>query len=166
MLRFKKKHSLFTLIKENSNDAKKLYKLVHQLMGQKEDNPLPEKDNDTKLAEQFGECFLNKILKIRKLFHNIPPYITQKDSIPRFDKFSTISKADLKTIIYQMPEISCQHDNLNTSTLKKVIDTCIQAITRVINLSLDKGGLYANWKTDVVKPFIKSKQKGTIKLNY
>ena len=42
-------------------------------MGQKEENP---HDNDTKLAEKFGEFFLNKIINIRKLFHNIPPYET------------------------------------------------------------------------------------------
>ena len=47
MLRLKKKHSLFTLIKENSNDAERFYTLVSQLMGQKEDNPLPEEDDDT-----------------------------------------------------------------------------------------------------------------------
>ena len=77
MLRFKKRHSLFRLIEENSKYAKKLYKLVSQLTGQKEENPLPEDDNDTKLAEQFGEFFLNKIINIRKLFHDIPPYETQ-----------------------------------------------------------------------------------------
>ena len=60
MLRSKKLHSLFTLIKENLNDAKKLYKLVSQLMGQKENNPLQEEDDGTKLAEQFREFFLNK----------------------------------------------------------------------------------------------------------
>ena len=43
------------------------------------------------------------------------------------------------------------------STLKKVIDTCIPAITRVINLSQDKGGFYANWKTAVVTSLIKAK---------
>ena len=161
-----KKHSLFTLIKENSNDTKKLYKLVSQLMGHKEDNPLPEEDDDTKLAEQFGKFFLNKIINIRKLFHNIPPYKTQKDTFPRVDKFSTICEADLKTIINQMPNKSCQLETLNTSTLKKVIDVCIPAIIRVINLSLEKGGFHENWKTAVVKPLIKSKQEGTIKSNY
>ena len=60
MFRFKRRHSLFTLIKQNSNDSKKLYKLVSQLMGQKEDNPLPEEDGDAKLAEQFSAFFLNK----------------------------------------------------------------------------------------------------------
>ena len=45
-------------------------------MGQKEENPLPEEDNDIKLAVQFKEFFLNKIINIRKLSHNIPSYET------------------------------------------------------------------------------------------
>ena len=61
-----------------------------------------------------------------------------------------------------MPNKSCQLDILNTPSLKKVIDVCIPAITRVINLSLHKGGFCANWKTAVMKPLIKSKQKSTI----
>ena len=57
MLRFKKQQSLFILIKENSNDAKKFYKLVSQLTGQKEDNALPgEEDNCTKFKKvQFPD---------------------------------------------------------------------------------------------------------------
>ena len=65
-----------------------------------------------------------------------------------------------------MPNKSCHLDILNTSTLKKVIGVCIPAITRVINLSLDRGGFCANWKTAVMTPLIKSKQKGTLKSNY
>ena len=157
MLRFKKRHSLFTLIKEYSNYAKKLHRLVSQLIGQKEDNPFLEECDDTKLAEQFGGFFLNKIINIRKLFHDIPPYKIQKDAISRFDKFSTQSEADLNTITNQMPNKSCQLGILNTSTLKKVIDVSIPAITRVISLSLDRGGFCANWKTAVMKPLVKSK---------
>ena len=119
-------------------------------MGQKEDNPLPEEDDDTKLAEPFKGFFLNKIINIRKLFHDIPQYKTQEDTILRLNTFSTISEADLKTIIYQMPSKSCELDILNMSTLKKIIDVCIPAITRIINLSLDRGEFCANWKTAVV----------------
>ena len=111
-----------------------LYKLVSQLMGQKQENPLPEEEDDTKLAHQFVEFFLSKIINIRKLFHNIPPYESQLDTVPRLDKFSTRSEADLKTIINQMPNKSCQLNILKSSTLKKVIDTCNPAITRVIYL--------------------------------
>ena len=123
VLTFQKRHSLFTLIEENSKDAKKLYKLVSQLTGQKQENILPEEDDDTKLAGQFREFFLSKIINIRKLFHNIPLCKTHQDTVPRLEKFSTISEADLKTIIHQMPNKLCQLDILKTTTLKKVKDT-------------------------------------------
>ena len=93
-----KRHSLFTLIKENSKDTKKLCKMVSQLMGQKEENPLPGESDDIKIAEQFGEVFLNKIINVRKLFHNKQLYKTQRDTVPMLGKSSTISKTDLKTI--------------------------------------------------------------------
>ena len=76
-------------------------------MGLKEENPLPEENNDTKLAERFEEFFLNKIINIRKLFHNKPPYETQRDTVPTLGKFSTVSEANLKTIISQMSNKSC-----------------------------------------------------------
>ena len=50
MLKFKKRHSLFTLIEENS----KVVQVVSYLIGQKQDNALPEEDNDTKLEKLFG----------------------------------------------------------------------------------------------------------------
>ena len=140
--------------------------MLGQLKGQKEENLIPEEDDDTTLAEQFREFFLNKIIHIRKLFNDIPSYEPQGDTVPRLGKFSTINKADLKTIISQMANKSCQLDILKTSMLKKVIYLCILAITRVINLSLDKGGIYTNWKTAVMKPLMKSRQKGTIQSNY
>ena len=70
----------------------------------KKDNPLPlpEEGDDPKLEE----FFLNKIINIRKLFHNIPPYKTQEDTIPRFNKFSITSEANLKTNVIQMPSKS------------------------------------------------------------
>ena len=119
MFKFKKRHSLFTLIKENSKDPKKLYKLVSQLMAIKQEYPLPEENDDTKLAEQFREFFLGKIINIRKILHNIPPCKIQQDTVPRLDKFSTISEADLKTIKNQMPNKLCQLNILKASTLKK-----------------------------------------------
>ena len=69
-------------------------------------------------AEEFREFFLNRIINIRKLFHKIPPYKTQEDTIPRFAKFSTRSEANLKTIINQIPSKSCELNNLNNNTEK------------------------------------------------
>ena len=134
-------------------------------MDQKEDNPLPEDDDDTKLAEQFQEVFLTKITNIRKIFHDIPPYKTQEDTIPRWVKFSTISEADLKTILNQMPTKSCEIDILNISTLKKVIDMCITVITPQ-SISHWMGGILCKLENCCYKTFnqIKTKRHYKIKL--
>ena len=47
-----------------------------------------------------------------------------------------------------------------------MIDVCIPAISRVINLSLEKGRFYTNWKTAVVRPLIEPRQKGATQSNY
>ena len=49
-----------------------------------------------------------------------------------------------------------------TRLLKQILHGCIPAITKIINLSLDKGDFSAEWKSAVVHPLIKSLSKGTI----
>ena len=165
MLRLKIQHLLLTLIKEYTNDARKLYKLVSQLTGQKEDNPLPEDDDGTKLAEQFRQFFTNKVINIRKIFHSMPSYKTQQDTIVRFNKFSTISEADLKTVVNLMPSKSCELDILNISTLKKVTDMYFnnhQSHQSIIG----QGRILCKLENCCCKTFNQIKTKRYIKSNY
>ena len=83
-----------------------------------------------------------------------------------FKMFSTITEHDLRDTIMKILSKSCKLDILTTSLLKRVLDSCLPAITRVFNLSLDKEEFCTNWKTAVVKSFIKSTQNGTVKSNY
>ena len=46
----------------------------------------------------------------------------------------------------KMPSKSCELDMLTTSLLKRVLDSCLPAIARVVNLLLDKGGFCTNGK--------------------
>ena len=61
MLKFKKAYSLHQLVKQNSSDTKKLFKLINELAGNKDQNLLPEAKSDKDLAEEFAQFFLNKI---------------------------------------------------------------------------------------------------------
>ena len=63
MLKFKKTHSLHQLVKQNSIDTKRLFKLVNELTGIKDQNPLPEARYDKDLAEESTQFFLNKMEK-------------------------------------------------------------------------------------------------------
>ena len=46
MLKFKKFHSLHTLILENKHDTKKLYKLINNMISGKTQNPIPPNKTD------------------------------------------------------------------------------------------------------------------------
>ena len=65
-----------------------------------------------------------------------------------------------------MPTKSYKLDVISTGLLKQVLHSCIPAIMKIINLSLDKGDFSAQWKSAVVCLLIKSLSKGTINNNY
>jgi len=54
---------------------KKLYTFVSELTGKNTDNPMPEGESDTAIAENFADHFLDKINKIR-------------DALASFEKFT------------------------------------------------------------------------------
>ena len=62
--------------------------------------------------------------------------------------------------------MSCELYIISTKLLKQVLHSCIPAITKIINLSLDKGDFSSQWKSAVVCPLIKSLSKGTNNDNY
>ena len=66
----------------------------------------------------------------------------------------------------EMPSRTCKLDLIPTEFLKKVLDQCIPAITKVVNLSLSMGNFFKVWKLAIVRPLIKSIKKGTEKSNY
>ena len=61
---------------------------------------------------------------------------------------------------------SCEIDIIPTKLLKKVLKHYIPTLTKIINLSPDTGKFHEGWKSGVVRPLIKSLQKGTIKTKY
>ena len=65
-----------------------------------------------------------------------------------------------------MPTKSCKLDIIPTRLLKQVLYSCIPAIIKIINLSLDKADFSTQRKSAVVHPCIKSFTKGTINNNY
>ena len=166
MIKFHKRHSIFTNIKANHNNTRQLYKIISGLMGQDNTNPLLEAHSDQELAEDFAEFFLQKIENICDKFNNTTPYTTEPNDVPQLSKFSPIHESDLLKIIKAMPTKSCELDYMGTDKIKAVLHTCILSITKIVNLSLDKGAFSNEWKTAIEKPLIKVKKKETTHSNY
>ena len=61
MLKFTKTHNLHQLVKQNSIHSKKLFKLITELAGNKDQIPLPTAKSDKDLADEFGQFFLHKL---------------------------------------------------------------------------------------------------------
>ena len=74
MLKFKKCHSLHTLILESKHDTKKLYKVINNMISRKTQNPMPPSKTDEELANEFANHFLDKIEKIRSKLTTTRPY--------------------------------------------------------------------------------------------
>ena len=53
-------------VTEATNDPKKLFRIVNNLLGKKNRNPLPPTTNNRQLAEEFADFFLNKTEIIRE----------------------------------------------------------------------------------------------------
>ena len=166
MMKFQKRHNTFTRIKDNHNNTRQLYKIISSLTRQDNTNSLPEAHSDQELAEHFAEFFLQKIEAICKKFSDITPYITEPINVPQLTKFSPINEPGLLKIISMMPSKSCELDNMGTDKIKEILHTCIQSITKIVNLSLSKDTFSNQWKTAIVKPLFKDKKRGTAYTNY
>ena len=125
----------------------------------------PIKTNE-ELANEFANHFLDKIEKIRSELTTREPYTPKAYDTPALWIFTTLTEDQLCKVIMDMPTKSCELDIISTKLLKQVVHSCIPAITKIINLSLDKGEFSLQWNSAVVWPPIKSLSKGTNINNY
>ena len=68
LLQLANRESINDLIKSFRGNARKIFNLVHNLTGTKQENPLPDDDN---LPDNFPSFFLEKITKIRNRLFDI-----------------------------------------------------------------------------------------------
>ena len=137
-------------------DTKNLYSLVYQLTGNEKENPLPERENDEDLANQFTDYFVNKIqtihdsLKECEKFH---PLLNNDMDI--LEQFEPISEEEVRNIINSMQTKSCEQDAIPTKILKVILDGVLPTLTRIISASLKQGVFAEAWKISIIHPLLK-----------
>ena len=147
------------------SDSWKLYALVNNLLGTKVSNPLPESNSDEKLAEEFAEFFLSKVLKIRDSIKHYPKYVVTDKNQPKLDIFRDLYE-EVLSIIMTMPVKHCDLDLIPATVMRKLIPHILQNITILVNRSLVYGDFAKVWKTSVCKPLIKSLKLDKVKTSY
>eukprot|EP00794_Sanderia_malayensis_P008582 gene8582-9499_t len=146
-------------------DQKKLFKVLESLTSRNHDTPYPEHSSVDKLANMFGQFFMEKIDKIG----NDITEILQNESLGdhhnyencetfshnEFREFAELNSDQIMKLISKCSSKYCQLDPARTSIIKKCLDILLPCITKIINLSLQTGNFPSNWKCSLVIPLLK-----------
>ena len=143
------------MVIDAGRDTKKLYKIINNITGTKEDNPMPPGDSDMEIAQSFAEYFVEKIDKIRDKFEYVPPYSPPVEDIPKFSKFTPLTEEETRKLVSSLQNKSCEIDPVPAKVFQMLQNELIPIYTRIINLSLEQGEFAQDWKNCSVKPLIK-----------
>ena len=132
-----------------------MYTLVNNLTCRRTVTPFPDSENDVTLANEFANYFMEKIRVIRSRLEKHPMYKPQETTNAFISKFETVSESEVAECIRSMASKSCELDAIPTRILKQVLNTVIEPITRIVNVSLEEGIFASKWKTAIVHPILK-----------
>ena len=95
-LRQTKKTAISDKVQEIGSDARKLYKLIDNVLGRKKVNPLPDGESNESLTEDFAEFFLDKISKVRAKLDDKLTYNPNNRHIDKcLRKFELVSPSEV-----------------------------------------------------------------------
>ena len=90
--------------------------------------------------------FMSKIQRTRDNITENPVYQPIGKNISRLAEFRPFDQTEVRKIIFSMKTKSCQLDTLPTKLLKECIDSILQTITNLVNISLQDGVFTSRWK--------------------
>ena len=146
------------LIEENSENPRRLWDTINNILHRTPAAALPESNNVKSLCEHFAKYFCDKIIRIRANFSN------QVNDVPSVQKpkirnellnLEPASEDEVRKIIVKSASKSCDLDPIPTHILKSLLDILIKTITTIINLSLESGTFPLLFKEAHVTPLLK-----------
>ena len=130
------------LIDENSENPRRLWDTINNILHRAPASALPESNNVKSLCDHFAKYFSDKIRTIRANFSN------QLNDVPSVQKpkirtqllnLEPASEDEVRKIIMKSASKSCDLDPIPTNILKALLDILIKPITTIINLSSESG---------------------------
>ena len=143
-----------------------MYNLVSKLTGTENTNILLDQPRGIELAEEFSEFFLQNIEKIHSTLDGYNLFKpTGSEVLLKLTEFNVLDKSQVVKTLAKLQPKSCELDVIPTKILKEIIDSLIDPITKIVNISLRKGQFASEWKTAILRPLQKLGQD-TLKNNY
>ena len=144
-------------IEQCGSDQKRLFAVLSELVHKKENSKLPEHLSESNLVETFNNFFIDKIKNIRKDLDSktLDQSFPERVSESHLDSFEPCTEEELKHIITNSSDSSCELDPLPTPLLKKCLPVLLPYLTHIVNLSLESGSFPDALKTAIVRPLLK-----------
>ena len=136
------------------NNMKALTQIMDKLLKSNHKTSLPTVADPCELPSKFQEFFETKINIIRKNFDTVllnNPH-TNVASLKVFEKATA---SEVRKVIMNSPNKSCELDSITTWLLKECIDELLPRITTLINRSLSIGKFPEHFKEAINRPLLK-----------
>ena len=163
---------LSSLVIDNANDPKSLFKIINEFLNGKKKNKFPEHTSDETLAEDFSIHFCQKVAAIHTNLKGMKSYqdgtiiAEQRRYKTTLDCFREVTEEQIWAIIHESPKKSCCLDPFPTWLLI----TCKIAITpiirSIINSSLSLYHVPESFKLAAIMPLLKQLNMELIYKNY
>ena len=149
-----------TLIQENENNSKTLFRIVNSLLGKSKQTTYPSSSGSCSAAERLGAFFEEKIERISVNFSRSQVTGTvelneAETSSAIWTAFDAVTSDEVKKIVKESPKKSCSLDPIPTGLLGSCIDTVIPIITNIVNASLQSGIFPEEGKSALITPILK-----------
>jgi len=144
-----------------SQQPKKLWKTLDNLLCRKPPPSLPNSTCPASLASAFLQYFNDKVTNLCARFTPLTPTLIQNlnppplSAPPPLSDFCPASCLEVRNAILSSSNSTSPLDLIPTKLLKSCIDSLLPPITTIINLSLAEGTFPASFKTAIVKPLLK-----------
>ena len=146
------------LIDKNSENPRRLWDTINNILHRTPAAALPESNNVKSLCEHFAKYFCDNIRTIWANFSNQVNDVlsVQKSNIRnKLFNLEPASEDEVRKIDMKSASKSCDLDPIPTNILKALLDILIKPITTIINLSLESGTFPLSFKEAHVTPLLK-----------
>jgi len=159
LLRAAKKEYFKTLITKNADNSRKLWASLDKLIGNCKVKVLPTTVSETLLAKAFSKFFIGKISNLANKLRQKAAVNPQLDfpsiAPPSMSSFAMASEEEVRRVILQMNDATCDLDFIPTKKLKECIDGFIEPLTTIVNKCFSEGCFPDKFKHALVIPLLK-----------
>ena len=148
---------LADVIAENSDNPRRLWNSINNILHRIPPPALPEFTSVKSLCHHFSRYFVVETIrsKFPDKVQNIPQ--VQKPEIrSKMNTFERGSEDEIKKLISSSLSKSCDLDPIPTSVFKNCLDILITPITDIINILMETSTFSQNFKEVHVRPLLKT----------